>query len=141
MYFFLNQCLRVANLISIFHIFALLQKRTYIFPVFLFRGNMPTHYRKRELLEIYMFSFGIMQNLRSNSRPLNNDLEKNVKNDFDAEWFKLSKNVRYLKIGHILAQHTIKMGHPNTHTLSKSQMISFNNLRHSSPCLFTSFSS
>ena len=46
---------------------------------------MPTHYRKRELLEIYMFSFGVMQNLRSNPRPLNNDLEKNVKNDFDAE--------------------------------------------------------
>ena len=46
---------------------------------------MPTRYRKREVLEIYMFSFGIMLNLRSNSRPLYNDLEKNVKNDFDAE--------------------------------------------------------
>ena len=46
---------------------------------------MPTHYRKRELLEMYIFSFGVMQNLRSNSGPLNNDLEKNGKNDFDAE--------------------------------------------------------
>ena len=72
-------------MISSFNIFALPQKRTYIFPVFLFRGNMPTHYRKRELLEMYIFSFGVMQNLRSNLRPLNNDLEKNGKNDFDAE--------------------------------------------------------
>ena len=35
-----------------------------------------------------MFSFGLMQkyeNFRSNWRPLNSDLEKNGKNDFDAE--------------------------------------------------------
>ena len=38
-----------------------------------------------------------MQNFGSNLRPLNNDLEKNVKNDFDAEWFQLSKNVRELE--------------------------------------------
>ena len=102
-HFILNHCLRVANLISSF---ALPQKRRYIFQVILFCGNVLAYYREREILEIYMFSFGVMQKfekLRSNSRPLNSDLEKNAFNNFNPEWSQLFKTVRNLKIGHILA--------------------------------------
>ena len=63
-------------------------------------------YRQREILEITVFSFGVMQkvqNFRANSGPFRPTLEKNVWNNFDLESSQLSKNVRNLKIWHILA--------------------------------------
>ena len=42
-------------------------------------------YRKIEILEITVFSFGVMQNFRANSGPFRPTLEKNDKNDFDVD--------------------------------------------------------
>ena len=39
-------------------------------------------YRKIEILEITVFSFGVMQNFRANAGPT---LEQNDKNNFDVE--------------------------------------------------------
>ena len=60
-------------------------------------------YRKIELLDYLLFSFGIMQNFRSISRPFRTTVENSYLNKFDVELSQLSKNVRDLKIGHILA--------------------------------------
>ena len=56
-HFFLNLCLEVANLIWIL---ALSQKRTMYFKYILFRGNMISHYCKREYTWNTLFPFGIM---------------------------------------------------------------------------------
>ena len=74
-HFFLNLCLKVANLIWFL---ALSQKRTMYFRYILFCGNVITHYHKRECTWNTLFSFGLRQNFRSNSRPLNTGLEKNA---------------------------------------------------------------
>ena len=44
-----------------------------------------------------------VQNFRANAGPFRPTLEKNVWNNFDLESSQLSKNVRNLKIWHILA--------------------------------------
>ena len=59
---------------------------------------------KENILEIQMFSFGVMQKFRSNSQPLKNGLEKSDLNDFNVEWSQLFKKVRNLNIGHILSK-------------------------------------
>ena len=56
-HFFLNLCLEVANLIWIL---ALSQKSTMYFKYILFRGNMISHYCKREYTWNTLFSFGTM---------------------------------------------------------------------------------
>ena len=56
-HFFLNLCLEVANLIWIL---AISQKRTKYFKYILFRGNMISHYCKREYTWNTLFPFGIM---------------------------------------------------------------------------------
>ena len=72
-------------------------------------------YRQREILEITVFSFGVMQkvqNFRANAGPFRPTLEKNLWNHFDLESSQLSKNVRNLKIRHILAfWTTLQMMH------------------------------
>ena len=39
-------------------------------------GKVHAPYRKIEMLKLPHFSFGVVQNFRSNSRPLNSSLEK-----------------------------------------------------------------
>ena len=50
-----------------------------------------------------MFSFGVVQNFRSNLRPLNKVLEGNGFNDLNSERSKLFKTVRNFKIGQEMA--------------------------------------
>ena len=56
-----------------------------------------------ETIPTYLFLFWVVQNFRSISRPLNNDLEKNDFSNFNCIWSELSKTVRDLKIGWSLA--------------------------------------
>ena len=49
-----------------------------LFQVFLFGGKVLAPYRKIEILEITVFSFGVMQNFRANAGPFRPTLEKNV---------------------------------------------------------------
>ena len=66
-------------------LFALPQKRNaYVGIVFLLRGKVLALYRKIEMLELQLFSFGVMQKFRPFSRPLNNGLEKNDFNNFNC---------------------------------------------------------
>ena len=60
-------------------------------------------YRKIELLDYLLFSFGIVQNFRPFSRPFKATVENSYLNEFDVEWSQLSKNVRDLKIGRKIA--------------------------------------
>ena len=68
--------------------FCFTQKRTQLFQVFLFYDKVLAPYRKREILEITVFSFGVkqkVQKFRANSGLFRPILEKNGKNDFDVE--------------------------------------------------------
>ena len=53
--------------------------------LFLFQGKVLASYRKIEMLELPNVLFWVVQNFRSNSRPLNTVLEGSGLNDFDLE--------------------------------------------------------
>ena len=69
----------------------------------LFHSKLLGPYRKIEMLELQLFSFGVMQNFRPFSRPFRPTVEQNGKNELDLILSKLSKTVRDLKIGQSLA--------------------------------------
>ena len=65
----------------------------------LFHSKLLGPYRKIEMLELQLFSFGVMQNFRPFSLPFRPTVEQNGKNELDLNLSKLSKTVRDLKIG------------------------------------------
>ena len=106
-HFFLNHCLGVAHLILSFAYFCIIPKENILFEeLSLLRLCVSTLPRKRITWNT-MFSFGVMQNFRSNARPLNSSLELNAFYNFNVEWSQLFKSVWNLQIGHILV-----FGHP-----------------------------
>ena len=101
-HFFLNHCLGVAHLILSFAYFCIIPKENILFEeLSLLRLCVSTLPRKRITWNT-MFSFGVMQNFRSNARPLNSSLELNAFYNFNVEWSQLFKSVRNLQIRHIL---------------------------------------
>ena len=77
-HFCVRHCLRVAHLILSLAYFCIIPKENILFEeLSLLRLCVSTLPRKRITWNT-MFSFGVMQNFRSNARPLNSGLEKNA---------------------------------------------------------------